>query len=137
VRLRPFAGDVDTFQDYDSFVPWATVGLATVVTPEQLPQMRQVLNDSIGRALHEACTSSRSSLASSTRCPSTATMVSPGRSTPAASRTTATTVHTSRPGPRAAGSRPAPRSCSTSRARAQREDREHAGGDQHGRGDEE
>jgi hypothetical protein len=54
VRLRPFASDVDTFQDYDSFVPWATMGLATVVTPEQLPQMRQVLNDSIGRALHEA-----------------------------------------------------------------------------------
>ena len=23
VRLRPFASDVDTFQDYDSFVPWA------------------------------------------------------------------------------------------------------------------
>ena len=31
-----------------------SVGLATVVTPEQLPQMRQVLNDSIRRALHEA-----------------------------------------------------------------------------------
>jgi hypothetical protein len=30
------------------------VGLATVVTPEQLPQMRQVLNDSIRRALQEA-----------------------------------------------------------------------------------
>ena len=54
VRLRPFASDVDTFQDYDAFVPWATVGLATVVTPEQLPQMRQVLNDSIRRALQEA-----------------------------------------------------------------------------------
>jgi hypothetical protein len=54
VRLRPFASDVDTFQDYDSFVPWASVGLATVVTPAQLPQMRQVLNDAIRRALHEA-----------------------------------------------------------------------------------
>ena len=54
VRLRPFASDVDTFQDYDSFVPWASVGLATVVSPEQLPQMRQVLNDSISRALREA-----------------------------------------------------------------------------------
>jgi hypothetical protein len=57
VRLRPFASDVDTFQDYDSFVPWATVGLATVATLEQmpqLPQMRQVLNGSIGRGLHEA-----------------------------------------------------------------------------------
>jgi hypothetical protein len=30
------------------------VGLATVVTPAQLPQMRQVLNDAIRRALHEA-----------------------------------------------------------------------------------
>jgi hypothetical protein len=54
VRLRPFASDVDTFQDYDSFVPWASVGLATVVTPAQLPQMRQVLNDAITWALHEA-----------------------------------------------------------------------------------
>jgi hypothetical protein len=60
VRLRPFASDVDTFQDYDSFVPWATVGLATVVTLERMPQMpqlrqvRQVLNGSIGRGLHEA-----------------------------------------------------------------------------------
>ena len=54
VRLRPFAADVDTFQDYDAFVPWATMSLATVVTPEQLPRMRQVLNDSIRRALEEA-----------------------------------------------------------------------------------
>jgi hypothetical protein len=54
VRLRPFTSDVDTFQDYDSFVPWASVGLATVVTPGQLPRMRQVLNDSIRRELREA-----------------------------------------------------------------------------------
>jgi hypothetical protein len=53
VRLRPFAGDVDSFQDYDSFVPWATVGLATVVTPTQLPRMREVLNQAIRRALEE------------------------------------------------------------------------------------
>ena len=54
VRLRPFTSDVDNFQDYDSFVPWAAVGLATVVTPAQLPQMRQVLNDVIRRALNAA-----------------------------------------------------------------------------------
>jgi hypothetical protein len=24
VRLRPFTSDVDSFQDYDSFVPWAS-----------------------------------------------------------------------------------------------------------------
>ena len=54
VRLRPFASDADTFQDYDSFVPWASVGLATVVTQDQLPQMRRVLNDSITRALNAA-----------------------------------------------------------------------------------
>jgi hypothetical protein len=30
------------------------VGLATVVTPAQLPQMRQVLNDVIRRALNAA-----------------------------------------------------------------------------------
>jgi hypothetical protein len=54
VRLRPFASDVDSFQDYDSFVPWAVIGLATVVTPEQLPQMREVLNEAIRRALREA-----------------------------------------------------------------------------------
>lgn len=54
VRLRPFAADVDSFQDYDSFVPWAIVGLATVVTPEQLPQMREVLNEMIRRGFQEA-----------------------------------------------------------------------------------
>jgi len=54
VRLRPFAGDVDSFQDYDSFVPWGVIALATVVTPEQLPRMREVLNESIRRALREA-----------------------------------------------------------------------------------
>ena len=54
VRLRPFAADADTFQDYDSFVPWASVGLATVVTPAQLPQMRRVLNVAIRRSLAEA-----------------------------------------------------------------------------------
>jgi hypothetical protein len=53
VRLRPFAADVESFQDYDSFVPWALIGLATVVTPEQLPQMREVLNQAIRRALEE------------------------------------------------------------------------------------
>jgi hypothetical protein len=54
VLLVPFAADVDSFQDYDSFVPWDMVGLATVVTPEQLPAMRQVLNDSIRQSLREA-----------------------------------------------------------------------------------
>jgi hypothetical protein len=54
VRLRPFAADADTFQDYDSFVPRAMVGPATVVAPAQLPQMREVLNESIRRALREA-----------------------------------------------------------------------------------
>jgi hypothetical protein len=53
VRLRPFAADVESFQDYDSFVPWALIGLATVVTPEQLPQMREVLNQAIRQALEE------------------------------------------------------------------------------------
>jgi hypothetical protein len=53
VRLRPFAAAADTFQDYDSFVPWAMVGPATVVAPAQLPQMREV-NELIRRALQEA-----------------------------------------------------------------------------------
>ena len=53
LRLRPFAGDADSFQDYDSFVPWTSVGLATVITPAELPRMRQVLNDNIRRALAE------------------------------------------------------------------------------------
>lgn len=54
VRLRPFAADVDTFQDYDSFVPWQLVGVTTVVTREQLPRMREVLNQVIRRELRAA-----------------------------------------------------------------------------------
>jgi hypothetical protein len=54
VWLRPFAADVDSFQDYGSFVPWAIVSLATVVTPEELPQMREVLNEMIRRGFQEA-----------------------------------------------------------------------------------
>ena len=54
VRLRPFAGDIDSFQDYDSFVPWELIGLTTVVTPKQVPRMRGLLNEIIQRDLREA-----------------------------------------------------------------------------------
>jgi len=54
VRLRPFAADVDSFQDYDSFVPWEMIGLTRMVTPQQIPRMREVLNQIIQRELREA-----------------------------------------------------------------------------------
>jgi len=54
LRLRPFAADIETFQDYDSFVPWSMVGLMTVITEQQVPRMRGMLNDMIRRDLRDA-----------------------------------------------------------------------------------
>lgn len=54
MRLTPFATNVRTFQDYESFVPWGIVSLASVITFEQLPQMREVLDELIRRGFQEA-----------------------------------------------------------------------------------
>jgi hypothetical protein len=46
--------NVDSFHDYDSFVPWDMSGLTTVVMPQQVPRTRGMLNEVVQRDLRAA-----------------------------------------------------------------------------------